>query len=378
MPGAAETHASSPTVVTELTTLDFRNLADARTELGPALTVVLGPNGAGKTNLLEAIYFALVGRSCRTSNARELVSFGRPLGRAEVTARSGDEERRFLSAVSFTEGQRHLVDGADATAGDGARRPAVGVFMPDRLGLIKGAPAGRRAHLDRLTAALWPSRGQTRTSFGRALAQRNALLGRVRSGAAPASALDAWDLELAMEAARLIEARSEACELLAGPFGAAAEELGLTGEAALAYRPRCEHRDPDGIAAELRDRRQRDLDRAHTTHGPHHDELELTLAGRSLRRYGSQGQQRAALLALLFAERELLAEVRADPPLMLLDDVMSELDPERRELLTERLTRHGQALLTATEAEHVPACGRRELRLESGRVVGSTPLAAAA
>ena len=119
---------------------------------------------------------------------------------------------------------------------------------------------------------------------------------------------------------------------------------------------------PAGCAAELAERRDADLERGFTAHGPHRDDLALVRDRRALRAYGSQGQQRAALLALLFAERELLAERRGRPPLMLLDDVMSELDAERRELLAELLRSGGQAVVPATEAEHVP--GAREADVE--------------
>jgi DNA replication and repair protein RecF len=242
------------------------------------------------------------------------------------------------------------------------------VFLPDRLALIKGPPAARRAHLDRLIPALWPARAEVRARFGRALAQRNALLARVRGGLASESALDAWDRELAVEAVALIAARAEAVELLARPFRDAARRLGLPGEGTLSYRPRSEASDPQTFAAELSERRASDLERGHTTHGPHLDELRIALADRPLRRYGSQGQQRVALLALLFAEREGLIERRGAPPLMLLDDVMSELDPERRELLAETLVGAGQALLTATHPGQVPDCEHSELRVRAGRV----------
>ena len=133
-----------------------------------------------------------------------------------------------------------------------------------------------------------------------------------------------------------------------------------------------------GLAAELAERRHADLERGFTAHGPHRDELQLLLGGLTLRAYGSQGQQRAALLALLFAERALLAERRAQPPLMLLDDVMSELDAERRELLAELLRGSGQAVITTTEAEHVPGIGHGTelVRVEAGRIVAPARAAA--
>lgn len=346
----------------------FRNLADAELTLDESLTVAYGSNGAGKTNLLEALFFGLTGRSCRTASERELIRFGEPIARVEVTVRDGSEQRIFLAAVTRSEGRRHLVDGSPAGPEAAQRRPAVALFMPDRLALIKGPPAARRAHLDRLLPALWPARAGLRARFSAALAQRNALLARVRSGVAGATTLDAWDVELAREGVRLIAARAETVALLAAPFAAAAQRLGLPGVAELTYRPRSEATDPEQLTAELRERRMADIERGRTSHGPQHDELAVSLAGRSLRRYGSQGQQRSALLALLFAERTALLSHRGTPPLMLLDDVMSELDPDRRELLVETLAGAGQALVTATHLSQLPSGPRTELQIRGGRV----------
>ena len=140
-----------------------------------------------------------------------------------------------------------------------------------------------------------------------------------------------------------------------------AAQLGLPGRAELRYRPRSPATDAAGLAVELGGRRQADLERGFTAHGPHRDELQLLLDGVALRAYGSQGQQRAALLALLFAERELLGSRGGRAPLMLLDDVMSELDSQRRELLADLLRSGGQAVITATEFEHVPGADEAEL-----------------
>ena len=149
------------------------------------------------------------------------------------------------------------------------------------------------------------------------------------------------------------------------------QQLGLPGPAELRYRARSDASDAAGLVAELAERRSADIERGFTAHGPHRDELLLALDGAPLRAYGSQGQQRSALLALLFAERELLAERRDRPPLMLLDDVMSELDSERRELLAELLRSGGQAIVTATEAEHVPSVEEDELvRVDAGALLG--------
>src|SRR3954467_2405839 len=184
--------------VTRMELRDFRNYERAEVALAPGLTVIAGPNGAGKTNLLEALYFGLTGRSCRTSNEREGVRFGASVGRVELEVEADDG--RHLLEVGFEPGEdkRMRVDGAALDrAGALPGRPLVSVFLPDRLDLVKGAPAGRRGHLDQVVAALWPARATTRAAYSKALAQRNALIGRVRAGAARAELLDQWDAELA-------------------------------------------------------------------------------------------------------------------------------------------------------------------------------------
>jgi DNA replication and repair protein RecF len=362
--------------VTRLELRDFRNYEAAELALPPGLGVVVGPNGAGKTNLLEALYFGCTGASPRTSNERELVRRGATVARVVIDTRDDEASHRLEAGFQPGEAKHLRVDGhAVPSLAPLEVRPLVSVFLPERLDLVKGAPAGRRAHLDQVVAALWPARAGTRSSYSRALAQRNALLGRIRAGASGPDALDAWDTELAREGIALMEDRAAAVEGLQEPFARLAEQLGLPAPAELRYRSRSDATHAAGLAAELAERRNADLERGFTAHGPHRDELAIALAGAALRAYGSQGQQRAALLALLFAERELLAERRDRPPLMLLDDVMSELDSERRELLAELLRAGGQAVVTATEAEHVPGVEEDELiRVGAGALLG--PVAA--
>jgi DNA replication and repair protein RecF len=349
-------------LVTRLELRDFRNYEAADLDLPGGLGVVVGPNGAGKTNLLEGVYFGCTGSSPRTSNERELVRRGATIARVVIETRDEDAAHRIEAGFQPGDAKRLRVDGHSVSSlATLDARPLVSVFMPERLELVKGAPSARRAHLDQVVAALWPSRAGGRAAYSRALAQRNALLGRIRAGVAGAGGLDAWDAELAREGIALMEDRAAAVEGLQEPFARLAGQLGLPGPAEVRYRPRSEAADASGLAAELAERRQADLDRGFTAHGPHRDELALRLDGVQLRAYGSQGQQRTALLALLFAERELLAARRDRPPLMLLDDVRSELDAERRELLAELLRAGGQAIVTATEADHVPGVDHEEL-----------------
>jgi DNA replication and repair protein RecF len=342
-------------IVRRLTLRDFRSYEAAELRPGPGLTVVAGRNGAGKTNLLEALYFACTGRSCRTANEREVVRFGTTLTRLELEAE--DEQGRHEVSVGFQPGEpkRLRADGAPVERlTDSPARPLVAVFLPDRLDLVLGAPALRRSHLDQVVAALWPARAGTRREYSASLAQRNALLAAIRAGRAGRGSLPAWDAALARHGVALMRDRAEVVARLSERFAAHAGALGLEGEVELAYRPRSRAETADELAAELAERTDGDLERGFTGHGPHRDDLALRREGRELRSYGSRGQVRLGLLALLLAEREELGAERGAPPLLLLDDVMSELDAARRARLVEVLRAGGQSVVTATELGHVP------------------------
>ena len=238
--------------VTRVSARDFRNLERVEAALADAVTVVHGPNGAGKTNLLEALYFGCTARSCRTSNERELVRFGAKVARVEVELEAEDGAHRLEVGLEPGDAKRVTLDGPPIAAPLGAEvRPLVSVFMPDRLDLVKGAPSLRRAHLDQLVAALWPARSVNRSAYNRALAQRNALIARVRAGAAQPDLLDTWDLELARAGATLMADRAEACALVGPHFGDRARDLGMPEEATLTYRPRSRAQDADSLRAEL-------------------------------------------------------------------------------------------------------------------------------
>jgi DNA replication and repair protein RecF len=360
--------------VVGVTLRDFRGYHDAYASLGDGVTVVSGPNGAGKTNLLEGLYFGCTGRSCRTTNEREVVRFGTAAARVEVSAYGEDGPHRL--SVGFAPGQpkRMRVDGAPVERMlDVADRPLVSVFLPDRLELIKGAPALRRAHLDQFVAALWPARAATRRAYAQALAQRNALIARIRSGRASRESLSSWDAQLARHGIELIADRGRAIAAMSDSFRRLSGELGLDGDPSIAYRPRSRATEAEQLAAELAERVDGDLERGFTGHGPHRDELVTLREGRELRAYGSQGQQRLALLALLLGERETIASRRQASPLMLLDDVMSELDLERRQALVDLLRAgQGQSVITTTDLGHVPGAtdaGVGRLAVSGGRVL---------
>lgn len=333
----------------------FRSLQGLEVDLGDRVTAVHGPNGSGKTNLTEALYFTFTSRSFRTSDRRDLIPFGGSLARvrAEVV---GDDSvvHEFMASYGRSEGSRSFLDGAPATREEAAaHRPAIAVFSPDRLEIVKGPPAVRRSHLDAFMSARWPSRSGLRSEFGRALAQRNALLSAIADGTSSRSQLDTWDSQLASAGSALASSRQEAVSELSPSYRQAAADLGLEGESDLIYRPSA-GLDPDEMLEGLLTRRDSDIAARRTTWGPHHDELRLELDGRQLRRFGSQGQQRLGLLSLMFAERMALVGAGRPVPLFVLDDVMSELDSTRRERLIELLGVEGQSLVTAAEESLIP------------------------
>src|SRR5277367_6749411 len=188
---------------------DFRTYARAEATIGAGLTVVYGPNGAGKSNLLEALYFGCTARSPRTRNDRELVRFRAPAARVCVRLLDGaDAHELTVGFAGQSEGtgpvKRMSADGAPVERLlDVEIRPLVSVFLPDRLELVKGPPAVRRAHLDQVVCAIWPARGSVRRDYSRVLAQRNALLARIRAGRASDATLPTWDRELAVRAIAL-------------------------------------------------------------------------------------------------------------------------------------------------------------------------------
>ncbi len=343
-------------------------------EFGPGLTVITGPNGAGKTNLVEALYFGCTGRSCRTSNERELIRFGEKATRVVVTAEGEDGAHELTVGFVPGEPKRMRVDGANVERLiEVSERPLVSVFMPDRLELIKGPPALRRAHLDQFVAALWPARVATRRSYAQTLAQRNALIARIRAGAGGPGVAESWNAQLASRGIELMSDRREAVETMAAAFGRVCAELGLDGEPDITYRPRSRATTAAELQAELEAAVESDVERGFTGHGPHRDDVGTRRAGRELRAYGSQGQQRLALLALLLAEREALSARRQTPPVMLLDDVMSELDRQRRRALVELLRASGgQSVITATDLEQIPCAdedGVARLEVSGGQVL---------
>jgi DNA replication and repair protein RecF len=325
---------------------------------------VTGPNGAGKTNLLEALHVGTQGFSPRTRTDAQLVRWGAEGSRLVLEGSRGAVPTRIELKLTPRDGKRAHVNGAPVRSIDELRSEvATLVFTPDRLAVVKGGPAARRAYFDRSLARLFPGRATLPLEYGAAVAQRNAGLRRVAAGLSK-DALEPWTSRVASLGAELVASRRELLALTAPGFGDRAAELGLPG-ATLSY-------EADPPTREMLDARlDRDVERGATGVGPHLDDIAIRAAGRDLRLYGSQGEQRLAVLSLILAEAELVTERRGIAPLLLLDDVLSELDAARRRALGERIAFAGQTLVTATGADALPLEPAQLLAVTPGHVAAA-------
>ena len=321
-----------------------------------------GPNGAGKTNLLESVHVGTQGFSPRTRSDAQLLRFGESEGRIALHGARGESALAIELTLRTDQGKRATLNGAHLRAAEQLRHEvATLVFTPDRLSVVKGAPSVRRAYFDRTVGRLFPARATLSVEYRGAVAQRNAALRRIAAGFSTREALEPWTSTVADLGAALVEARAEVLALLAPAFAESAEQLGLPAA-------RLEYEGDAPTVAALEAATARDVERGTTSVGPHLHDVRIVSGGRDLRSYGSQGEQRVTVLSLLLAESELIEERRGTPPLLLLDDVLSELDPTRRHALAERVRTGGQTLITSTTAVALPIEPDQLLEVSPGEV----------
>ncbi|MBA2333029.1 MAG: DNA replication and repair protein RecF, partial [Actinobacteria bacterium] len=306
-------------IVSTVSLRDFRSYPRLELELEPGLVLVTGANGAGKTNLLESLHVGTQGFSPRTRADGQLVRLGCDGARVALAGARAGRPILLELTVHPQQGKRAKLNGAALRSVEQLRTEvATLVFTPDRLAVVKGGPAARRAYFDRTLARLLPARTSLPIDYAAAVGQRNAALRRAAGGFGGRDAIEPWTHQVASLGATLVAARNETLTLLAPAFAERAAELGLPA-AALDYPAEAP------TVAHLDARLDRDLERGTTGVGPHLDDITVRSGLRELRTFGSQGEQRLAVLSLLLAEAEVLTELRGVAPLVLLDDVLSEL-----------------------------------------------------
>lgn len=339
----------------------FRSYADLRTEFGGGPQVIVGANATGKTNLLEALVVLGSGSSHRASSDSELISWGADFARLAVSARDDRGAETSVEVVLAGSGaaggrKRIKLNGVPRRAATLPSALPVVLFAPEDMLLIVGSPALRRSALDALVGQLVPTAGSAFTTYGRALTQRNNLLRALRDGLAERAELDFWDRTLCEEGGRILEWRRQALADLAGPLAAAQREI-APAEDRLELRyvtntePATGESAADALARRLRETAEKELWNGATLVGPHRDDVSFRLGRHEMEVMASRGQQRSAILAFKLAQLELLRRRDGRFPLLLLDDVFSELDPERRAHLVRRIAELPQAFVTTTTLE---------------------------
>jgi DNA replication and repair protein RecF len=291
-----------------------------------------------------------------------MVRFGAQAARVHLKGENGGTQFESEVALGLHEARRARLNGALLRSAEQLRLELhTLVFTPDRLAVVKGAPAVRRAYLDRALGRLFPARAAVPVEYAAAVGQRNAALRRLSVGASSREALTPWTEAVASLGETLVEARRDAIALLAPALASVAATLDLTA-ATLSYDG-----DPPTIA-EYESRLARDLERGLTGIGPHLHDVEMRSDGRELRSFGSQGEQRIAVLSLVLAEAEVLAARSGVPPLVLLDDVLSELDEDRRRALATLVAARGQTVVTTASASALPVEPTQSLLVSFGDV----------
>jgi DNA replication and repair protein RecF len=331
---------------------NHRNYAQLDLAPGPGVNVFIGANGQGKTNLLEAVAMLALSASPRARRPSELVGPVGPGSRIEAEIESGSLTRELAIALDV-EGDRARrtieVDGARRRAFDLPGNFRATLFWPDDLGLVKAGPELRRRFLNQMLVQVQPGYARALAGLRRVLEQRNSLLKRISAGEGAEDTLVAWDEEFVRVAQEIVDARAKAVRQLEP------EAARCHGQIAAGERLEIRYLGPpENLAEAVHNSVTEDLRRGSTSVGPHHDDVLVLLDGQEARSFASQGQQRTAVVSLKLAEAALMERRTGERPVLLLDDVLSELDGERRAALLQEVGAGGQVVITSVEAGPFP------------------------
>ena len=372
-----------PIYLTNLHLVNFRNYRSLDLELRPGMVLIQGDNGQGKSNLLEAIYILAIAKSSRASSERDLIHQGvapeEAYAQVSATVRQGSEDLRLRmdyqavqpagdnsvkagGAAESTAVRKGIrVNGVPRRASDLVGQMTAVMFSADDLELVYGSPSTRRRYLDILISQLDREYLRTLQRYQRVVYQRNHLLRMVRQGRSNTNELGFWDDELVREGSYIVAARSRAVRTLSDLAGPVHRELsGGTEQLDTVYLPSFDiavNGLPEAVSeafrASIEARRDRELVQGATLSGPHRDDLRIRIDSMEAGAFASRGQSRTAVLAMRLAEAAHLAEQRGSGPIVLLDDVLSELDAVRRAQVLDRAETYEQCFITATDLEHI-------------------------
>ncbi|MDI9520091.1 MAG: DNA replication/repair protein RecF [Bacillota bacterium] len=352
--------------LTQLRLHQFRSYEELTLMPPQGITVFIGENGAGKTNLLEAIHLCCLGRSHRTSNDRDMVRIGSRSCAVHAKVKRAAVDDEVGVRLFAQQGERKViyVNGKTVSRiGELMGHMTCVMFSPEDLDLVKGAPQGRRNFLDMLLSQCQAAYFYAIQTYHSILRQRNALLKEIVKGRADSRSLAVWDEQLAKAAEPIVTQRRDAAfaisEVASEHYAFISKRqkehffLRYQGSLTESYNPMKD------LLKQLEETREDDLRRLTTSAGPHRDDVKLMLAGQDMRAFSSQGQARTAALAMRLAQIDILTKAHRETPLLLLDDVLSELDEGRQARLLMRLDRM-QTLLTCTDISGIhpinPSC----------------------
>lgn len=331
---------------------NHRNYAELDLTPGPGVNVFIGANGQGKTNLLEAVAMLALSTSPRSRRELELIGPVAQMSRIEAEVESAGLKAELAISLNL-EGERARrvieVDGVRRRAFDLPGRFRVTLFWPDDLGLVKAGPELRRRFLNQMLVQVEPGYARALAGLKRVLEQRNSLLKQISAGEQSGDVLEPWNIELIRLGGEVVAARSAAVRELEPDAATYHAEIAGGERLKISYLG-----PQDNLAEAVHNSLTEDLRRGSTTVGPHHDDVRILLGGQEARAYGSQGQQRTAVVSLKLAEAALVARRTGERPVLLLDDVLSELDGERRAALLRQVAGEGQVIITSVEAGPFP------------------------
>lgn len=350
-------------LIKKLTLTNFRNYENCEFAPEPGINLIVGENAQGKTNLLEAVFFCCFGRSHRTAHEKELIAYDAPFSLIRLQSQRTGTDHELTVRLSREEGRRIKSDGLPLNRiGELMGLLNCVLFAPEHLSIVKDGPAERRRFLDMELSQTYPAYFFLLQQYQRALRQRNMLLKSLREQPELRVTLPDWNQQLASLGWKIMTYRDAFCARLSGLASRNHSDIsGGRERLTVQYRPDCAAQDEETLLHLIEEGQKEDLRRLTSTRGPHRDEMALNLDGREIRAFGSQGQQRTAALSIKLSELDLIYEETGEWPILMLDDVMSELDERRQKYLLERIL-PVQTLVTATsEGAGWPSARRFEV-----------------
>ncbi|MDI6715474.1 MAG: DNA replication/repair protein RecF [Actinomycetota bacterium] len=336
---------------------NFRNYSDFSVDIDKGLNFLIGRNAVGKTNLLEAIYFLENGRSHRTNLCQDLIKWNEEYLSVRATVVRKNRELSIESILSKASGKTFKVNGVEKSKIRGLEKPIITIiFTPDHLKIVKETPEHRRAYLDEVLSKIKPDYNYWRLQYLRILKQRNALLKKVFTGRMKQDLISHWDKQLIFSGIKLINARKEVIKRIEGYASDAYRKMSGGNETLkLQYENQVLKIEAangleDKFNEELKRRRKDEIERGQTLVGPHRDDVCIFINGIDTRTFGSQGEQRSVALALKMSELKIIEDMINESPILLLDDVMSELDDDRRRAFIEQINKNTQIIITSTKS----------------------------